>query len=95
MPIALMDPLAPKDCGPSLPEAVYPGIPTGFAAVQAHTKGNKYSFFIRDIQPNKGNLTKVIYACDRARRSQSKAKNLEIGGISRVAQSSTQQDPFS
>jgi len=36
IPIALMDPHMPKDCGPPPPTAVYPDIPTAFAALQSH-----------------------------------------------------------
>ena len=64
---------APKACGPPPSAAVYPDIPTAFAAVQAHAKAHGYAFYKRDTRP-----TKIIYACDRAGQAESKAKTFVI-----------------
>ena len=64
---------APKACGPPPSAAVYPDIPTAFAAVQAHAKAHGYAFYKRDTRP-----TKIIYACDKAEQAESKAKTLVI-----------------
>ena len=68
-----MDLLLPKNY--SLPPlvVVYDDIPTAFTALQAHAKAHRYAFYKRDTRP-----TKVIYACDRSGKAESKAKDLNI-----------------
>ena len=68
-----MDLLIPKDYSPPSPIVVYPDIPTAFTALQAHTKAHRYAFYKRDSQP-----TKVIYACNRVGKAESRAKNPSI-----------------
>jgi hypothetical protein len=52
------------------PEAVYPDIDTGFAAIQAHARVNGYAFYRYNRRP-----TRVVYLCDRASKYDSKGKN--------------------
>ena len=72
-----MDLLLPKDCGPPPPAAVYPDILTAFSALQAHARAHGYALFKRDSQPPKV-PTRVIYACDREGKGDSRAKNPNI-----------------
>ena len=73
-----MDLPTPKACGPLPSPAIYPDIPTAFAALQGHAKAHGYALFKRDSQPPKSEPTRVIYACDREGRGDSRAKNPSI-----------------
>jgi hypothetical protein len=55
------------------PEAVYPDIDTGFAAIQAHAKAHGYALVQRDKK-----ATRVLYTCDRAGKYDSKGKNPNV-----------------
>ena len=75
---SLMEVITPPACGPPPPTAVYPDPRTAFTAIQAHAKGHGYAVMIRDTHPNKTNPTKIIYACDRGGKAQSRPKNPNI-----------------
>ena len=60
-----------KDCGPSSFTAVYLDIPTGFTAHYAYVRAYGYALFKRDFQPSKV-LTRVIYACNKEGKGDSK-----------------------
>jgi hypothetical protein len=52
------------------PEAVYPNVDTAFTAIQAHAKKEGYAFYRYTKR-----ATRVVFACDRARKYDSKGKD--------------------
>ena len=64
---------SPTTCGPPPLAAVYTDLPTAVTAIQDHAKANGYALFIRNSKPKR-----VIYACDRYGKPQSKPKNPAI-----------------
>ena len=64
---------SPKACGLSSSEATYADLTTAAASISEHAKSNRYVLFKRSSKQRQ-----VIYTCDRARKPQTKAKNLNI-----------------
>ena len=64
---------SPKACGPPSSEATYANLTTAVASISEHAKSNEYALFKRSSKQRQ-----VIYACDRARKPQAKAKNPNI-----------------
>ena len=62
-----------RACGPPLSEATYADLITAAASILEHTKSNGYALFKRSSKQRR-----VIYACDRAGKSQARAKNPNI-----------------
>ena len=73
-----MDLLTSAACGPPPTAAVYNDIATVSASLQAHAKAHRYALIVRSTYPNKASPTRVIYACDRQGRTQSKSQNPDI-----------------
>ena len=64
---------SPKACGPPSSEATYADLTTVAAFISEYTKSNRYALFKRSSKQRR-----VIYACDRAGKSQARAKNPNI-----------------
>jgi hypothetical protein len=60
-------------CSPSLSKATYTNLIAITAFISKHVKSNRYALFKRSFKQQQ-----VIYACNQAKRSQTKAKNLNI-----------------
>jgi hypothetical protein len=73
-------------CGPAPFAASYKDLSTGFAALQAHAKANGYALFKRD-----GKRTRVVYACDRAGKYDSKGKQLNTHSTKRRTQTASKK----
>ena len=58
---------------PLYQEATYADLTTAAASISEHAKSNGYALFKRSSKQQR-----VIYACDRARKPQTKAKNPNI-----------------
>ena len=63
----------PKPYGPPPLEATYADLSTTIAAIQEHTKGNRYTLFKHDTKPSR-----IIFSCDRYRKPQARPKNTDI-----------------
>ena len=62
---------SPKAYGPPSSEAVYADLSTAIAAIQKHTKCNRYVLFKRDTKP-----ARVVFVCDQYDKLESKPKTL-------------------
>jgi hypothetical protein len=60
-------------CGPPPSEATYADLTAAAASISEHAKSNRYVLFKRSSKQRR-----VIYACDQARKPQTKAKNPNI-----------------
>ena len=63
----------PKACGPPPLEATYADLTTAAASISEHAKSNGYAVFKRSSKQRR-----VIYACDRAGKPQTRSKNPNI-----------------
>jgi hypothetical protein len=73
-----MELVAPTPCGPAPPVAVYTQLSTAIAAIQTHAKAHSYALFKRDSKPKGPHPIRLVYACDRAGKPQSKEKRPNI-----------------
>ena len=64
---------SPKAYGPPSSEAVYADLSTAIAAIQKHTKCNRYVLFKRDTKP-----ARVVFVCDQYNKSEYMPKNAYI-----------------
>jgi hypothetical protein len=64
---------SPKAYGPPPSEATYADLTATAASISEHAKSNGYALFKRSSKQQR-----VIYACDRAGKPQTRAKNLNI-----------------